>query len=150
MTTSPPLGLMVRMAMALVVTLEKELADAEAAYRKADSGKALFRELEKIDFAARCQNVQQPSTLLSESVAKLAEQMRADGFDPTKMRLPAEQWFPAGDGLKVVRALIQYVSANLNNFKQPNPILKGLRAVEGLLVAAEGAGVRFHFTKTEA
>ena len=54
------------------------------------------------------------------------------------------------EGLKVVRALIEYVSANLNNFKQPNPILKGLRAVEGLLVAAEGAGVRFHFTKTEA
>jgi hypothetical protein len=86
---------------------------------------------------------------LSESTAKLTEQMRADGFDPSKMRLPPEQWFAAGEGLKVVRALIEYVSANLNNFKQPNPILKGLRAVEGLLVAAEGAGVRFHFTKTE-
>jgi hypothetical protein len=138
------------MALALVVTLEKELPEAQAAYRKADSGKALFRELEKIDFAARCKNVAQPSTLLSESVAKLAEQMRADGFDPAKMRLPAEQWFAASEGLKVVRALIEYVSANLNNFKQPNPILKGLRAVEALLVAADSAGARFHFTKTEA
>jgi hypothetical protein len=138
------------MAMALVVTLEKELPEAEAAYRKADSGKALFRELEKIDFAARCKNVQQPSSLLSESVAKLAEQMRADGFDPAKMRLPAEQWFAASEGLKVVRALMEYVSANLNNFKQPNPILKGLRAVEALLVAADSAGARFHFTKMEA
>ena len=137
------------MAMALVVTLEKELPEAEAAYRKADSGKALFRELEKIDFAARCKNVAQPSTMLSESVAKLAEQMRADGFDPSKMRLPAEQWFAAAEGLKVVRALMEYVSANLNNFKQPNPILRDLRAAEALLVAAEGAGVRFHFTKAE-
>jgi hypothetical protein len=37
----------------------------------------------------------------------------------------------------------------LNNFKHPNPILKGLRAVEGLLVSAESAGVRFHLTKME-
>jgi len=50
----------------------------------------------------------------------------------------------------VVRALMEYVSANLNNFKQPNPILKGLRAVEALLVAADSAGARFHFTKMEA
>ena len=85
--------------------------------------------------------------MVSESTAVLAEQMRAEGFDPSKMRLPPEMWYPAGDGLKVVRALIDYVSANLNNFKQPNPILRDLRAVGVLLVAAEKAGVRFHFTK---
>jgi hypothetical protein len=135
------------MAMAIVVTLEKELPDAEAAYRKADAGKALFREADKLDFAARCKGVTQPSALLSESTAKLAEQMRADGFDPSKMRLPPEQWYPAVDGLKVVQALIEYVSADLNNFKQPNPILKSLRAAEALLSAAATAGVRFHFAK---
>jgi hypothetical protein len=137
------------MALGIIVTLEKELPEALAAYRKTDSGKALAREAEKIDFAARCQNVTQPSALLSESAAALAEQMRAEGFDPAKMRLPPEQFYPASDGLKVVRALIEYVSANLNKFKQPNPILKSLRAVEALLAEAEKAGVRFHFTKAE-
>jgi hypothetical protein len=137
------------MALAIVVSLERELPEALAAYGKADAGKALARELEKIDFAARCKGVTQPSALLSENPAKLAEQMRADGFDPSKMRLPPEQWYPAADGLKVVRALIEYVSANLNNFKQPNPILKSFRAVENLLIEAEAAGVRFHFTKTQ-
>src|SRR5215207_5462450 len=137
------------MALGIVVTLEKELPDALAAYRKADAGKALARELAKIDFAARCKNVTQPSALLSESTAALAEQMRAEGFDPAKMRLPPEQFYPAADGLKIVRGLAAHVSENLNNFKQPNPILRDLRAAEALLVAAEAAGVRFHFTKTE-
>ena len=64
------------------------------------------------------------------------------------MRVPTEQWFAAAQGLMTVRALAEHVAANLNNFKQPNPILRDLRAVEALLVAADAAGVRFHFTKT--
>ena len=136
------------MALAIVVTLEKEVPDASAAYAKAKSGKALAREAEKIDFAARCKNVAQPSTMLSESQAALIEQLKADGFDPAKMRIPPEQWYPAADGLKTVRALIDYVSEKLNDFKQPNPILRDLKAAEAQLAAAEQAGVRFHFTKT--
>jgi hypothetical protein len=136
------------MALAIVISLEKELPDASAAYAKAKSGKALAREAEKIDFAARCTNVAQPSTMLSESQAALIEQLKADGFDPAKMRIPPEHWYPAADGLKMVRALIDYVSAKLNDFKQPNPILRDLKAAEALLAAAEAAGVRFHFTKT--
>ena len=135
------------MALALIVTLDKPLPDAQSAYSKAASGKALARELEKLDFAARCKNVTQPSSLLSESQAALIEQLRADGFDPTKMRLPAEQWYPAADGLKTIRAIAEYVAANLNNFKQPNPILRDLKAAETLLIAADAAGVRFHLTK---
>jgi hypothetical protein len=137
------------MALAIIVSLEKELAGAQAAYAKADSGKSLAREIDKIDFASRVKGVAAITSLLSENTDKLTEQMRADGFDPSKMRLPAEKWYPAVDGLKVVRALIEYVSAELNKFKQPNPILKSLRAAEALLAAAETAGVRFHFTKTE-
>lgn len=137
------------MALAFVVTLEKELPDAAAAdaYAKAKSGKALARELEKLDFAARCKDVQQPSSMLSESQAALIAQLKEEGFDPSKMRLPPEHFFPAADGLKVIRALHAYVTEKLNDFKQPNPILLDLKAAETLLVAAEAAGVRFHFTK---
>ncbi|MEO6434391.1 MAG: hypothetical protein ABIP55_01345 [Tepidisphaeraceae bacterium] len=137
------------MALAILVTIERELPEALADYAKAKSGKALAREADKLDFAARCKNVQQPSSLLSQSQAALIEQLKADGFDPSKMRLPPEQFYPAAEGLKVVRALIEYVSEKLNDFKQPNPILRDLKAAEALLVAAETAGVRFHFTKTQ-
>jgi len=76
-------------------------------------------------------------------------QLKEDGFDPSKMRLPPEQWFPASEGLKTVRALIEYISAKLNDFKQPNPILRDLKAVETLLAAAQAAGAKFHFTKAD-
>jgi hypothetical protein len=135
------------MAAAIVITLEKDLPES-AAYTKAGSGKALARETDRLDSTARRKSVATITSLLSENTAALAEQMRAEGFDPAKMRLPPEQWFAASEGLKSVRAIAEYVSANLNDFKQPNPILRDLKAAEALLVAAEKAAVRFHFTKT--
>jgi hypothetical protein len=137
------------MAQAIVVTLEKDLPDSSEAYSKSKSGKALAREAQRLDLAARTRKVTGIESFLSENPEKLREQLRADGFDPDKMRLPAEQWFAASDGLTTVRALHEHVSANLNNFKQPNPILRDLKAVEALLVAAQEAGVKFHFTKAE-
>jgi hypothetical protein len=137
------------MAQAIVVTLEREVLGASAAYAKAGTGKALAREADRIDFAARKRNVPALTSMLSESHAALIAQLKADGFDPAKMRLPPEQWYPAADGLKSVQALADHVGANLNDFKQPNPILRDLKAAEALLAAAEAAGVRFHFTKAD-
>jgi hypothetical protein len=136
------------MAQAILVTLERDLpGGASETYTKSKTGKALARELERIDFAARKCKVAQPSTLLSENSAALIEQLKADGFDPAKMRIPPENFFPASEGLAAVRGLIEHVGVNLNDFKQPNPILRDLRAAEALLAAADAAGVKFHFTR---
>jgi hypothetical protein len=135
------------MPQAIVITLQKELPEG-AAYAKAASGKSLARESDRLDTAARRCSVAALTSLLSENPAALAAQMREEGFDPAKMRLPAEQWFPAAEGLKSVRALAAHVTANLNDFKFPNPILRDLKSAEALLAAAEAAGVQFHFTKT--
>src|SRR5437867_1022445 len=137
------------MALAIVVTLEKELPDAMATYAKAPSGKALARESDRLDRVAQSRKVEPLTSLLSESQAALIEQLKADGFDPSKMRLPPERWFAAAQGLKTVRALAEHVAANLNDFKQPNPILRDLKAADAVLAAADAAGVKFHFTKTE-
>lgn len=137
------------MAQAILVTLEKDVPAAGEAYTNGKTGKALARESDRIDTAARTRRVTPPTSLLSENPAALVAEMEAQGFDPKKMRIPPEQWFPAADGLATVRALIEHVTANLNDFKQPNPILRDLRAVEALLAAAEAAGVRFHFTRGE-
>lgn len=135
------------MAQRIIIALEKPLPDAEAAYAKASLGKALGRELEKLDFAARCRNSPSLSSRLSESQANLIEQLKDQGFDPSKMRLPAEQWFSAAEGLAIVQMLSEYVNSKLNDFKQPNPILRDLKAAEVLLAAANDASVRFHFAK---
>lgn len=136
------------MAQAIIITLEREVPEL-AAYKKAGTGKALARESDRLDTAARAKKVDAITSLLSESHEALAAQMREHGMDPTKMRLPPEQWYAATQGLKTVRGLAEYVEANLNNFKQPNPILRDLQAAATLLSAAEAAGVRFHFTKAE-
>jgi len=135
------------MPAVIVITLNKESLDAQAAYAKAGSGKALARETDRLDSAARRRDVTAITSLLSESQAALIAQLKEEGFDPSTMRLPPEQWFPAAEGLKTVRALSAHVSANLNDFKQPNPILRDLKAAEALLVAAEAVGAQFHFTR---
>jgi len=135
------------MALAYVVTLEKEIAEL-AAYTKAKSGKALARESERLDTAARTKKVNAITSMLSENPAALIAQMVEEGWDPAKIRVPVEAWFSAAEGLDVVRGLAEHVHANLNNFKQPNPILRDLKAVEELLTAAQKAGVKFHFAKT--
>jgi hypothetical protein len=139
------------MALAIIITLANELPDpaATVGYTKSATGKALARESDRLDGVAKRYGAEPLTALLSESQAKLAEQMRADGFDPAKMRLPPELWFPAAQGLKTIRALATHVTANLNDFKQPNPILRDLKAAEALLVAADAAGVQFHFNKTD-
>ena len=136
------------MAQAILITLEKEVPEA-AAYAKGKTGKALARESDRLDSAARRRRVTPITSLLSENPAALVAEMQAQGFDPSKMRVPPEQWFAAADGLATVRALGEYVAENLNDFKQPNPILRDLKASEALLAAAHAAGVRFHFTKGE-
>ena len=105
------------------------------------------READRLDSAARRKSVASLTSLLSEDPASLIAQLREEGFDPSKMRVPPEEWFAAGEGLKTVRALAEHVTANLNDFKQPNPILRELKAAEALLVEAEKSGVRFHVTK---
>jgi len=139
------------MAQAIVVTLEKTLPDPAplAAYTKAAGGKSLAREADRLDFASRKCKVGAISSMLSESQGALRANLEADGFDPAKIRLPPEQWFDSAEGLKIVRALIKHVGANLNDVKQPNPILRDLKSAADLLAAAQAAGVRFHFTKTE-
>ncbi len=135
------------MALALIITLEKELPDATAAYAKSKAmGKAVAREADRVDSAARRKGVEPLRAMLSESQAALRAQLEADGFDPSKMRLAPERWFDAAQGLKSVRALIEFVNANLNDFKQPNPILRDLKSAEMMLTAAEAVGVKFHFS----
>jgi hypothetical protein len=135
------------MALAFTITLEQELPEAFAVYTKTASGKALARESDRLSAAAARRSVTPITAMLSESPKALIAQLIEEGFDPAKMRIPPEVWFTAAEGLKTVRTLSEHVTAQLNDFKQPNPILRDLKAVEALLVAAEIAGVRFHFSK---
>ena len=137
------------MALAITVTLERPVPEAPAVPKNA-TGKSLAREAERLDFLARSANVTQLSSLVSERQADLIAQLVADGFDPSKMRVPPEVFHPPAEGLRTLAALIAHVAAKPNDVKQPGPILRDLRAVEAILNAAAAAGVAFHLTKADA
>src|SRR5689334_15053082 len=67
------------MALAFVVTLEKEIPEL-AAYTKGKTGKAIGRESDKLDSTARRKGVETISAMLSESQEALRAQLEADGF----------------------------------------------------------------------
>ena len=89
-------------AQRIILALERPLPGAEAAYAKASSGKALGRELEKLDFAVRCRDIPSLTSRLSESRGYLDCQLTDQGFDPSKTRLPVEQWDSAAEGLTIL------------------------------------------------
>ncbi len=136
------------MALAILLTLQTAVPTAPAPPKNA-TGKSLAKEADRLDFLARAAGVPQPSSMLSEPQAALVAQLVADGFDPAKMRLPPEKWFPAADGLRAVSALVDYVAAKPNDVKQPVAILRDLRAIAATLTAAAAAGVAFHFTRAD-
>ena len=135
------------MPLAFVITLEKELPEL-AAYTKAKPGKSLARESQKLDFLAQRKNVEPLTSMLSEDPAKLIQQMKDEGLDPTRMRVPPEQWFPAALGLATIKALHEWVLTSPNDVKFPQALRKEFKLAEALLAAAASAGVRFHFTST--
>ncbi len=136
------------MALAILITLQSDVPAAPVPPKNA-TGKSLAKEADKLDFLARTAGVTQPSSMLSEPQAALIAQLLADGFDPAKMRLPPERFFPAADGLRVLAALIDHIAAKPNDVKQPVALLRELRACEATLRAADAAGVGFHFTKAD-
>ncbi len=136
------------MSLAFILTFQKPL-NSLPAMGKGASGKSLAREADRLDFAARKCSVPSLTTFLSESQEMLIEQMKADGFDPSKMRIPPERWFSASEGLVSARALLKHVEINLNDFKQPNPILRDLKWIEAQLVAAEAAKISFHLSRAD-
>ena len=89
------------MALAFVVTLEKELPAAAAAVRKGAERQGA-RPRGRPDRLRRPPQERRAADrrCCRESQAALIEQLKADGFDPSKMRLPPEQWFPAAEGLE--------------------------------------------------
>lgn len=136
------------MPLAFIITLENDLPEL-AAYLKIKPGKAIARESQKLDFLAKRKGVEPLTGMLSESSAKLIEQLKEQGLDPTRIRVPPEQWFPASQGLATIRALHQWVLELPNDVKFPGALRKDFKAAETLLLAAELAGTKFHFTSTD-
>jgi hypothetical protein len=80
----------------------------------------------------------------SQDPEELAEFLEAEGVDLPAGAVPAEQWFPAEDGLMSVRGILAYLAANPNATPKDSAIIEDLSAFESVLVRLESGGVRWH------
>ncbi len=136
------------MPLALLVTLQSAVPAAPVP-PKAAAGKSLVREADRLDFLARRCKVEPLSGMVSERREDLVAQMVAEGFDPAKVHVPPERWYPAAVGVASLAAIADHVAAHPNDVKQPGVLLRDLRAAHATLTAAAAAGVAFHFTRAE-
>ena len=137
------------MALAITVTLQQPVPDAPTPPRNA-TGKSLARVADRLDFLARSSGVPQPSSFLSERREEILAQLIADGFDPSRMRVPPEVFHPATEGLRSVSAVLAHLAVKPDDVKQPGAVIRDLKAIEATLTAAAAAGVAFHLTRAEA
>jgi hypothetical protein len=99
-------------------------------------GKALSREMEVLDDAARELGVRPLSEFFSADPEQLSEFMEGEGANTGGVELPPLQEFTAQDGLATVRALGTHIAA------QADGVGQDLRECERIFVSSSGAGHR--------
>ena len=131
------------MGAAIFVSLEREIPGLEAS---SVDGKALSREVESLDALASTLKVKPIMELYSINPEELTDFL-GDMSPEEGLEVPdnvKEVWFAATEGLTTVRALIKNLkSAEL---KAPDRVETDLKNIEAVLLAAEKANVKFHFS----
>jgi len=123
---------------ALFIVLQREAKGVDAS---SVGGKFLSRNLEMLDELAKKLNVKALGDLISINPEEASEFLEGEGLSADGLSLPSEKWFEPGEGLRTVRALLRSQQS-----AQADPrLLEDLKSCEQVLMAAEQAGVNFHF-----
>jgi hypothetical protein len=124
------------MSLAWYIQLERNIPGFEVFV----NGKAIAKVGEVLDSIANDVGVTPLSDFFSASTKDLVSMAESHGVDLKEMGvIPEEQWFPAEDGVKTVRALMQAESRNLDD-----RILEELKEFQKVLQAAASNGIRWH------
>jgi hypothetical protein len=128
------------MSVALYIVLERKVEGFDHAV----NGKALGRAGSALDRLAESAGVQPLMQFFSASPQESAAITEGEGIDieSTGIRLPPERWFPAEDGLKTVRALIQ--EATKGNIDRADRIVDDLKEFQNILETAKANGIGWH------
>jgi hypothetical protein len=130
------------MGVSIYVSLERDIAGVDPL---AINGKPLSRAIDTLDAWARANGLTPLMEMVSSPPDEVADLMDVD-VDDLPEHLAAEQWFSAADGLKTIRAMIEYLQQEPTAVKASDDVLADLQDIEAVLVAAEQAQVRFHFS----
>lgn len=128
------------MSVAYYIVLEREVAG----FDNGINGKAIAHAGDVLEILAKEASVRPLMEFFSASADELAGVAEDHGIDlkGKGVRLPAEQWFPAEEGLKTVSALTDAVESK--GLDRADAILKDLLDLKRVLEAARANGVGWH------
>jgi hypothetical protein len=127
------------MGVALYIVAERETTGLDVGV----SGRALGRSKD-LDRLAGAAGVRRLMEFYSYDPQWMAEFIAAEGGELPEMGLPAEQWFPAEEGLATVRGLLGHLTANPQAVADQAAIIVDLREFDGVLARLASEGLRWH------
>jgi hypothetical protein len=107
------------------------------------NGKALGR-CERLDQLAELAGVRSLMEFFSQDPDELEAIAEAEGEETLPDPLPAEQWFPAEDGLLSVRGMLACLEANPKVIPDGPAIIEDLKEFESVLGNLVSEGIRWH------
>ena len=127
------------MSVALYIVAEQEVPGLDTSV----NGKALGRS-NQLDGLAERAGVRPLMEFYSISPEEAAAFLEDAGGEGPKEGFPAEQWFPAEDGLATVRGLLAYLAAFPRAVANKGAIVSDLQEFEDVLSRLATAGIRWH------
>jgi hypothetical protein len=128
------------MSSALYIVLERK----DPAIETYVDGKALSWAEEELKALAGRLGVTPLMDFFSADPEELLAQAEEFNTGLTPDEVPKEQWFPSAEGLKTVRALLEYVDAHPSEFPSAASIANELAGFQFVLEAADKGGIRWH------
>lgn len=125
----------VRMRGVMGVAIYPEIEGSSDGWPDDINGKFLARALEHLDKAAKAAKVQPLMAFHSMT----HEQMAAEGIEDA-----AELWFDPLEGLKTVRALLEYIRRDSEQINASDEVQGDLEATERYLSVAVESGKGWH------
>ncbi len=128
------------MSVAWYVVLEREIAGVDARV----NGKALGRAGKVLEMLAKELGVPGLMQFYSAAPEELEGFLEDHGIEAQAkgLKVPAQKWFDAEDGLRSVRALFR--AGERNGVGSADRIVADLKEFEKVLERAKEAGVRWH------
>jgi hypothetical protein len=128
------------MSAALYIVLEK----AKPGFDAYVDGRALSRAEEGLRRLAERLGVTPLMSFFSMDPDEMLAEAREFNTGVTADTVPAEQWFPASEGLRTVRALIEYIDAHPTTVIGGPEVANELAGFVHVLEEAEKHRIRWH------
>lgn len=130
------------MSAALYIVLER----SDPGFDTYVDGKALSRAEADLKALAERLDVTPLMDFFSMNPEEMLAEAEEFNTGLTKETVPDERWFPAGEGLKTVRALLAHVDANPTAIPSASSVANELSGFQDVLEEAERRGIRWHLS----